>query len=96
MFSIFTHAEEYALKTANNHLFSHGVLTSGGDIYDKNGEVLSYSKDGERYYSDDKNIRKTTLHILGDNSGFISDGIQSNFKKELSGYSLIFGVNADA
>ncbi len=95
VFSIFTHAEEYALKTANNHLFSHGVLTSGGDIYDKNGEVLSYSKDGERYYSDDKNIRKATLHILGDNSGFISDGIQSNFKKELSGYSLIFGVNAE-
>ena len=73
IFSVFTHAEEYALKTANNHLFSHGVLTAGGDIYDRNGEVLSYSKDGERYYSDDKNIRKATHNILVDNIGYNYD-----------------------
>lgn len=95
MISVFTHAQEYALKSANNHLFTKGVLTSGGDIYDSKGTALSYSKDGVRYYADDRRVREAMLHIIGDNSGFIADGIQSNFKKELSGYSLIFGVDTN-
>lgn len=96
MISVFSHAQEYALKSANNHLFTKGVLTSGGDIYDSNGVPLSYSEDGKRYYADERKVREAMLHILGDNNGFIANGIQSNFKKELSGYSLIFGVDTNS
>lgn len=96
MISVFSHAQEYALKSANNHLFTKGVLTSGGDIYDSKGVSLSYSEDGKRYYADARSVREAMLHVLGDNNGFIANGIQSNFKKELSGYSLLFGVDTNS
>ena len=47
-------------------------------------------------YSDDSDIRAALLHILGDNKGFIADGIQDTFKKELCGYNIFTGVNAES
>lgn len=96
MFSMFSHAEEYALKSINSHLYDNGVLMNAGDIKDVNGTVLAQTVDGERVYSDDSDIRKAMLHIIGDNEGFISGGIQDTFREELCSYSLIFGVNKDS
>lgn len=91
--SMFSNAQEYALKSVNAHLYENGVLTSAGEIVDMHGTKLAYTQDGERRYNDDPDIRASFLHILGDNKGFISGGIQDTFKNELSGYNIIYGVN---
>lgn len=91
--SMFSNAQEYALKSVNAHLYKNGVLTSAGEIVDLHGTKLAYTQDGERKYNDDPDIRASFLHILGDNKGFISGGIQDTFKNELSGYNIIYGVN---
>lgn len=96
MFSMFTNAEEYALKGVNAHLYENGVLMNAGDIIDANGERLAYTQSGERKYSDDAEIRAALLHILGDNKGFIAGGIQDTFKKELSGYNILYGVTRES
>lgn len=96
MFSMFTNAEEYALKSVNAHLYENGVLTKAGDIVDKNGEKLAYTEDGERRYNDNSDIRTAFLHILGDDKGFIAGGIQDLFKKELCGYNIIYGVSKNS
>lgn len=96
MFSMFSNAREYALKSVNAHLYENGVLTNAGEIVDINGIKLAYTQNGERKYNDDKEIRSAVLHILGDNKGFISGGIQDTFKYELSGYNIIYGVNKES
>ena len=86
MFSMFSHAEEYALKSINSHLYDNGVLMNAGDIKDVNGTVLAQTVDGERVYSDDSDIRKAMLHIIGDNEGFVIVSGDDSLT-ELVGYS---------
>lgn len=93
MFSMFSHAEEYALKSVNGHLYQNGVLISAGDIVDVKGTKLAYTEDGERNYADSAAIRTSLLHIIGDDAGFIAGGIQDTFREELCGYNIIYGVN---
>ncbi len=91
-FKLVTHSEEWAMNKANKHLYNSGSLTTAGDILDINGTVLVTTKDGSRSYNKDKSIRLGTLHTVGDSSGYIASGIQSTFKDEITGYSLIDGV----
>ena len=80
------------MKNYNRHVYSDGQLIAAGKIKDKNGVVLSESKDGERVYSDDKDTRLSTLHLVGDTRGFISTGVQTIFEKQLVGYNVVNGV----
>ncbi|MEI6578499.1 MAG: penicillin-binding transpeptidase domain-containing protein [Eubacteriales bacterium] len=82
----------WASNRANRHVFIGGQTASAGAIYDRNGEVLAKSVNGKRVYNDSRTIRKATLHVVGDAAGFISTGIHSAYKEELSGYSLVNGV----
>ena len=94
MLSMFTRAEEYALKSVNQHLYDDGILINAGDVVDVNGKTLAYTQNGERKYSDDSSTRAALLHIIGDNQGFIDGGIQDTFRAELCNYNLIYGVNS--
>lgn len=83
---------EYVIKSANRHLYSGGVLISGGRVLDRNGVTLSRIYDGERIYSDYSSYRRSTLHLVGDQYGFIANGVQTTWASELIGYNLITGV----
>lgn len=96
MLSMFTNAQEYALKSVNSHLFDNGVLTNAGEICDVNGDKLAYTENGERKYNSDSDVRRAFLHILGDDKGFIAGGIQDTFKKELSSYNIVYGVSKES
>ena len=96
MFSMFTNAEKYALHSVNDHLFDAGVLKNAGNIVDRNGTTLATSIDGDRIYAEDSSVRKALLHVIGDDAGFIDGGIQDTFRKELCGYSVVFGINQNA
>ena len=85
--------ETWALKRFNQHLFTGGSLTSAGTIYDTNGTILAQTKNGERVFNDSSRIRKATLHMVGDTAGYISTGIHTIFRSELTGYNLIDGVH---
>lgn len=91
-FSLVTNGEEWAMKSYNRHVYRDGQLIAAGKITDKNGIVLSETKDGKRVYNEDKSTRLSTLHIVGDKRGSISTGVQTKFEAELVGYNLIDGV----
>lgn len=91
-FSLVTDGSTWVMKNYNRHVYSDGQLIAAGKIKDKNGVVLSESKDGERVYSDDKDTRLSTLHLVGDTRGFISTGVQTVFEKQLVGYNVVNGV----
>ncbi len=90
--SLVKNGSVWVMKSYNRHVYSNSQLIAAGDITDCNGTVLSKTEDGERVYSSDRDTRLATLHAVGDKTGFISTGIQTEFKSELVGYNILNGV----
>ncbi len=84
--------EKWATYPANLHIYKNGLISRAGDITDSNGNLLAYTKEGKRYFSEDKDIRKATLHAVGDLKGYVSTGMHSAYLTELVGYDLLNGV----
>ena len=91
-FNLVSNADEWSMNRANKHLYSDGALATAGDILDTNENVLVTTEKGDRVYSSNKNLRMALLHTVGDSSGYIANGVQTAFKDELTGYTLIDGV----
>lgn len=91
--SLVQNGDTWVMKRFNRHVYSNGELIGAGTIYDKDGDVLAETKDGDRVYSDSAITRKSTLHVVGDPKNFISTGVQSVYSARLTGYSLLFGVH---
>lgn len=91
--SLVQNGDTWVMKRFNHHVYSNGELIGAGTIYDKDGDVLAETKDGDRVYSDSVTTRKSTLHVVGDPKNFISTGVQSVYSARLTGYSLLFGVH---
>ena len=91
--SLVQNGDTWVMKRFNHHVYSNGELIGAGTIYDKDGDVLAETKDGDRVYSDSATTRKSTLHVVGDPKNFISTGVQSVYSSRLTGYSLLFGVH---
>ena len=80
----------WAVQPFNKYLTT-GVSTQG-KILDRNGTVLAESKSGKRVYNSDETTRRAMLHTVGDTTGYISTGVQYNYRSELSGYNAITGL----
>lgn len=91
-YNLVTNSSDWAMNRVNKHLYSSGNLATAGDITDINGNILASTKNGQRIYNESKNVRLATLHTVGDSAGFIASGIQTSFKDELTGYTLVDGV----
>ncbi|MCR5151246.1 MAG: hypothetical protein K6B52_08505 [Clostridiales bacterium] len=92
LFSFYKYGNEWATDRTNRHIYSNRTVTNAGTIFDRNGIVLAKSENGKRYFSDDKQVRKAVLHIVGDTSGFISTGTHTLFDDLLIGYTRINGI----
>lgn len=92
MYSLVTEGGEWAANRANAHLYKNGTVSTAGSILDRNGVVLVESKDGKRVYNSSEKIRRSTLHVVGDTSGFISTGTQTLYRSRLSGYDFVDGI----
>ncbi len=82
----------WATSRVNSHLYSNGEIKNAGRILDCNGVVLAESKNGKRIYNSDKNIRKATLHAVGDTYGYIATGAHKLCRDKLTGYSFVDGI----
>lgn len=82
----------WALQPVNRHL-SEGVM-NGGKILDINGNILAETEEGKRKYSEDADVRKAMLHVVGDGSVLIPTSVQSRYMQELFGYNIVTGLGA--
>ena len=48
LYSFITEGPEWVADRGNEHIYSYGSLTVAGTIYDRNGESLISTVDGER------------------------------------------------
>lgn len=85
-------ASTWAMSRYNKHIYDGNTLNVAGSIFDADGELLVGTKDGKRVYNESANIRKATLHTIGDSDGYISTGIQSVYNDELIGYNFLNGI----
>lgn len=92
VFKYTSSAEKWAFFQTNSHVYSGGKLTQPGEITDRDGRLLSKTEDSQRVYNKNKDIRKATIHIVGDHDGFISTGVTNALRDRLVGYSLVNGV----
>lgn len=92
-FEIITNADEWVDQPFNAHISGSGGLEQAGKILDRNDEILAQTIDGNRIYNESESVRKALLHVVGDNSLNISTAAQSMYRSELTGYSLIWGLN---
>ena len=84
---------DWASYPYNRHLYNNSGQLKGGTILDRDGDVLStLDADGNRVYFDDADIRRATLHAVGDKNGNIGAGALTAFADKLSGYNLLTGV----
>ncbi len=90
--SYFIQGGSWAIRPSNAHITNDGQLAYSGEITDRDGNLLSYSRDGVQQYNDNALIRKATLHVVGDPNGYISTGTQYAFRTQLSGFNPITGV----
>lgn len=86
-------ASDWVDQPYNGHIAGASGLLRAGKITDRNDNVLAETKDGERVYSADKDLRKSLLHLVGDDSLNISTAVQSEYRSHLSGYNFLWGVN---
>lgn len=94
LLSFYQDGAQWALQPYNRHLAAGGRLSYAGKIIDRDGTVLAYSEKGERLYNKDEQIRRSTLHVVGDTNAYISTGIQYNYQAQLSGYNMFTGLAA--
>jgi len=81
---------EWASAPFNSTVFRSGVLAVG-IVTDRNGIVLADITDGKRTFADSGEVRRSTLHAVGDKEGNIGTGALTVFAPELMGYNLITG-----
>ena len=82
-FQLIMNADDWVDQPYNAHIAGSGGLAQAGAIYDRNGEVLAQTVDGERVYNENASVRKSLLHVVGDNSLNISTAAQSMYRSQL-------------
>lgn len=92
MYSFISEGDVWVANRANSHIYSGGSLTVAGTIYDRNNTPLVSTADGKRTYSDNYYERVSTLHVVGDSTGYIATGVQNLYSSNLIGYNFINGI----
>ena len=86
----FLHADEWVVFSGSPHVYE-GSNLSTGTVTDRSG-VLLLDSTGGRTYSQDADLRKATMHLLGDRYGYISAPILNDYADELVGFSSVNGL----
>jgi len=81
---------DWASAPFNSSVFRRGVLVVG-TVSDRNGVILADVVDGRRTFAENFDVRRSTLHVVGDADGNIGTGALTVFASELMGYNLITG-----
>lgn len=92
-FNFGINGNKWAMSSYNRHIYKNGTLQNSGTIVDRDGVVLAETKDGKRKYNGDTLTRKSLLHVVGDNTSYLSGSIQTSYASTLAGYNIFNGVH---
>ena len=81
-----------AVAAAQGTGVSGGAVNAIGTLTDRNGVVLAGIDDGRRSFAKGAELRKATLHTVGDRAGNIGTGALRVFASDLIGYNFFTGA----
>lgn len=85
-------AEQWVMFSGSPHVYSGGNINCG-KVVDAEGTLLLNMEDG-RVYADSYDLRRSTIHWLGDRYGNIDAPALPAHAAELAGYDMLNGVYA--
>lgn len=88
----FANSGKWVLSAGSPHIYNAENIGCG-QIADREGNLL-LDLTGSRTYASLENLRKSTLHWLGDRQGNISAPALSYYAKEIAGFDPVSGVYA--
>lgn len=79
-YSVLTYGNRWFSSKWNPRVRSQKETVIAGDILDVNGVTLATTVDGNRVYQEDEAIRRAVVHLVGDNQGQVSNGVETDRK----------------
>lgn len=76
VYAINTYGNRWFAYARNPRVRSQKRTVIAGDIYDRSGVLLATTVDGERVYQADEASRRAVVHVLGDDEGQVSNGVE--------------------
>lgn len=92
VFRYFISSDEWVVFPGSPHVYSGGNMSTGV-VTDRTGTVLLDATNG-RDYSDDLELRRATMHLLGDRYGYVSAPVLNAYADEMLGFSKITGLHS--
>lgn len=92
LFRLETNGSQWASFYANKHIYTNGQLAVGA-VYDRDGTLLLKNTEDGSQYSEDPEIRKATLHVVGDKGYNIVTAANNAFRGRMVGYNFVTGTN---
>ena len=89
LWQLFTQGGQWAAFSANSHVYEKGHIATGA-IRDRNGVLLYDAESGD--YAEERVVRKSTLHAVGDQYGNIASGAKVLFRRYMASYNPITGA----
>ena len=90
LFEYVVEAGDWVIFPGSPHIYNGGNIGCGA-IVDRDGTLL-LDMNGQRIYAQEEELRKATIHWLGDRRGHISAPALSTYASELAGYDLLNGI----
>ena len=85
-------ASSWVQHSTNRHLYANGQLKTTGTVYDRKGQILLQTVDGNLRYNDNQTVRMALMHTVGDPDDNVVTGARVAFGKRLTGWNLINGA----
>lgn len=85
-----TNAKDWVIHSGSPHIYNAGNIGTG-TVIDREG-VLLLDLEGGRTYAENSQVRKSTVHWLGDRYGYISAPALPYYSAHLAGYDLVNGL----
>jgi len=96
VYSISAYGNRWFAYARNPRVREQKSTVVAGSIYDRNGILLASTVDGQRVYQPSKNARQAIVHVIGDDQGQVSNGVEGFQTAYLYGFkaSLTERLNA--
>jgi peptidoglycan glycosyltransferase len=92
VWEFFAKSDQWVVFSGSPHVYETSS-TGSGTITDRAGTLLLDTRDG-RVYAVDREVRKATLHWLGDRQGNISTQVIADYVSAMTGFDHLDGVYA--
>ena len=85
-YSITTYGNRWFAYSRNPRIRTQKENVIAGDVLDRSGIVLATTVDGQRTYQNDEAARRAVVHLLGDDQGQVSNGVETFQANYLYGF----------